>query len=83
MVKKKKDESEQKQEGDQLSARPIGQSDQPTPAENEHYSKGTWAGFEQFRCTHCEFDTLEFPVMVEHIFWVHSILLEIDPKEDQ
>jgi hypothetical protein len=76
MAKKKKDES------DQHTLTGRADSDQPTPAANKHYTTGTWASYEQFRCKHCEFDTLELDVMVEHLFWMHSILLD-DPKENQ
>ena len=77
MAKKKNDDLLSKSSDQQLA-----DSDPQTPAENEHYTIGQWAGFEQFRCRHCEFDTLNFPVMVEHLFWMHSILLD-DPKENQ
>jgi len=81
MAKKKKDDLLSKSI-DQHALTGRADSDQPTPAENEHYTTGTWAGHEQFRCKHCEFDTLELDVMVEHLFWMHSILLD-DPKENQ
>jgi len=46
------------------------------------YSIGKWAGMEQYRCMHCAFDTLEKGAMLEHLFWVHSIISD-DLKEDQ
>jgi hypothetical protein len=44
--------------------------------ESPEFTRSAWAGHEQFQCKHCAFDTLEANVMIEHLFWVHSILLE-------
>lgn len=49
---------------------------QPEQEESSDFNRSKWAGHVQFQCKHCAFDTLDPSVMIEHLFWVHSILLE-------
>jgi len=55
-----------------------GASQNPTDLgeEKADYTLGQWNGREQFNCAHCAFDTLIKDEMIEHLFWVHSIMIE-------
>lgn len=44
------------------------------------FEMGKWNGIEQFKCAHCAFDTLIKDEMIEHLFWVHSIMIEEKEK---
>lgn len=44
------------------------------PSIEVHYATSRWAGHEQYLCKYCAFDSLELGVMIEHLFWAHSIL---------
>jgi hypothetical protein len=44
--------------------------------EKADYELGQWNGIEQFKCARCSFDTLIKNEMIEHLFWVHSIIIE-------
>lgn len=59
------------------------QAAQPEQPESPDFNRSTWAGHVQFQCKHCAYDTLDASVMIEHLFWVHSILLEPTPPAEE
>ena len=42
------------------------------------YTVGLWANLPQYVCQKCGFDTLNAGTMQEHLFWQHSVIVEIE-----
>lgn len=64
MAKKKAESRMQKAEG---GAQSHGDALQKAEAEAKTYEVGAWAGFPQWRCLLCGFDTLDEQAMLEHV----------------
>src|SRR5574341_2047842 len=65
-----------------VSSEPLSVKQPTTPPTQEvttkgdelPYTIGSWAGKPQYQCKHCEFDSLNFDVMLEHLIVVHVVV---------
>lgn len=56
----------------------IEEHDLERGEEKAYYSVGLWANLPQYVCNACGFDTLDPRAMQEHLFWTHSVMVEME-----
>lgn len=43
------------------------------------YAVGVWANLPQYVCKKCGYDSLDADAMQEHLFWSHSLIVDVNP----